>query len=460
MDHKRLLKTLKRNNALFLLSFLLFLILVAVPPIAWYIKALIAVLVGGALFLVFSTRQMALAQAPLFRDLNPLQYHYVMHQAGYALRDGRVDIITALTMGDHAVVLDLCQRGLQREKKEALRLYYVLCIATTYLALGDMERLRQAIFDYRVVLKGAKQSKQQQQTMENAICACEAYLAGDFARYAQLARERLARPEAKKYAYFALDANFDLAVGLYLGGDTEAAKPLFSEVAQRCQMLAIGRLAAEYLRRMEQGGEIAPVIPPAQRPEGIEYPVQVQGGKKPAGCVTWLVLALAVTLLVASVSAMANDARGGETPLEEIEQEGYGLDVVDLPHSIPIGEEGDLLCLYLSDESIGNEEPEYVSYVTYLRKTEKGRYKLACEVDLYPEEPQLEYYLYVAHADLEICVQVFDDNAPLPAGKEAYRFTQGDKSYYLCVMYVESIPVDFDGTEVIDPTFDEFERYE
>lgn len=448
-NYDRLIKKIKWTSRLCAIAIIAVLVICACLPLAWYFKLPIALLAVLALFVAMSLKISRMGRSPLMDDLNPYQYHYVMHQSGLALQDGVVDIATAFAAGEYALCVELCQRLAREAKKERMRIRALYNLMLTYAAMKEYEALRVVLTDLRAQIAAKKRSPRELQMWEKALAPVQAILDEDYGECLRFARERLALPAKKSNAYFAADARFDAAEALYMLGHTAQARADFEAVAAAAPLLAIGQQALVYLQQIDAGEVPHPVIPAPQSAEGVKFPVGGLPGqqKKKPGAGRWIVFVVCLLVLFAVISSLARDARGRETPLAEIEAQGY--DVVELCHVIPVGEEGDVLCLFVADESyIGTETWEqeiyHTPYVMYLSEN-KGYYKYEIEVGLLTEAVDERYTLSIADADLEICMALFAHEGEIPQGKDAYPFSIGDHTYYFCILELTSTPVRFNG---------------
>jgi hypothetical protein len=207
----------------------------------------------------------------------------------------------------------------------------------TYAAMKEYGALRVVLTDLRAQIAAKKRSPRELQMWEKALAPVQAILDEDYGECLRFARERLALPAKKSNAYFAADARFDAAEALYMLGHTAQARADFEAVAAAAPLLAIGQQALVYLQQIDAGEVPHPVIPASQSAEGVKFPVGGLPGqqKKKPGAGRWMLIVLWLTIVFVCASALVRDERGRETPLAEIEAQGY--DVVELCHVIPVG---------------------------------------------------------------------------------------------------------------------------
>ncbi|MBE6630927.1 MAG: hypothetical protein E7624_08785 [Ruminococcaceae bacterium] len=430
-----LLKKIRRHAVWGALLMVLAIIVIALLPLPLGARIPLAVVAVFVMLIFTSSHCDKLAQSPLMVKLDPMQYHYVMYESGYANRkDKSTDILTAQNTGNYALAVALCREQLALQKNETQKALVRIRLAHVCFEMGDLDSLREICEEFERLFQDPKRGKFFKRGYGSVVSYFQSFLSGDFAACKKLKEVADTLPARARTRYLEVRMLYYYALACHKNGEREEAERAFREVAVTCPMMHISKLSYDFLQG-EDPVQASPdlktqIAPPSFPVMPSTAPYRHRGLK-----ITAFVLSVAVLILI---FCFVN--RKYDTPLLAL---GDVHEVIESYHEIPIGEQGDVLCVYLAqDEDI---------VVSYVGCYGEQAYKEVEWLYLYLYEEDVDRYSYCirsADADLVVEWRVAASREGVPDDKTAYPLEYEGVTYYLYLSSVTQETVFFDGYSV------------
>ncbi len=434
-EAQALLKKIRRHAVGGALLMILAVIVVALLPLPLGARIPLAAVTVFVMLIFVSSHGNKLAQSPLTHQLDPLQFHYVMYESGYANhKDKTTDIVTAHNTGNYELAISLCRGQITMQKSELKRAEFQVRLAHIYFEMGSWEALREVCAELDPLLHHPKRAKYYQRAYGDILAYFKSFLAGDFAACKKLKAVTDAFPARVRTRFVEMRMLYYYALACHKNGEHEEAERAFREVAVTCPLMYISKLSYDFLQGEEPvqaSPDVKAQVPPPSFPVvPPTAPYRHRGFK-----ITAFVLSIAVLILM---FCFVN--RKYDTPLLAL---GDMHEVIESYYEIPIGEQGDVLCVYLAqDEDI---------VVSYVGCYGEQAYEEVEWLYLYLYEEDVDRYSYCirsADADLVVEWRVAASREGVPDGKTAYPLEYEGATYYLYLSSVIQENVFFDGYSV------------
>lgn len=421
-NYKLAKKHKKRMRSVLILSALL-----AVGALSSSAGWLLKIVLAAALFLIPSVLwfsiSMSKAKKYLFEELNPFKYYAVMGVYGKNLTEDNYEFNYAV--GNYEKAVSLCLKEMSKTKLKQIEVECKYYLALCYFETENYEKLRIVCDELKAVFSSDKNGKVYKQQYGLVLDYFIDFLNGDYEKCKNI--KSCTELTDKKYSnFYIVKAQFYYAVALYKNNEIADACKEFESIAVCCPDLNLSKLSAKYLNSVrDYKADTESYNHPSceiQKESYITFPQK----EMTKGRMAVLIMCLVVLALL--VLQMNQSSVGSALDVLYENEEATGI-----IETVPVNDDGDVLCIYEKDEKIG---------VAYLDSVGENEYKFGIATTHGSGFPK--------SSDAEIhCVKAGDSNLKIRYSVTSFekvpfetlsvnKFEKDNRTYYFNIISIEN----------------------
>ena len=490
-------KRYKRRLALSMLTPILSIAILFIP-ISYFITVPLTVIAWISICLAMFISLVTLkADNILAKEMDPEKYAYIYYSL--KMGDDRVDMLADLYRGRYKEAIAAAERAHNKSRLSVWRLEALFVLAHICFEIKDMERLVAVCNRIEALSNRGRTAKNTVGKNAFVISYYRSFAAGDYEACKRIKEECEASKDYKSSPILLSRMMLYYGIACHKLGDTEEARRYFHYIMGNCPKLYLSKIAESYLNEdsvaetedvveaeiaeepmteesspeIPEDNTVAANVDGATEPDslydasvsagdlirqiqenkkgGMSVPGAESVGKRKGskwGVKTFIIPAICLVLciIIALVALLVPSGNGvSRTPKEAFEAIADNEDITRVVEIIPINDEGDALCIYVSDGAYNYGGVTYEPYysqklsVAYLDFVGDGLYRYGISS---PASPQAEkridsstYKIFAPDLNKAIFFKIVDNFADVPPCESYREFKIMEKTYYLCHLY-------------------------